>query len=434
MKQAWNLLRRERLFSAVYILGTGLSIAVVMLLSIVCCLKVADVYPEMHRDRMLVVKRGLMVSNGGKTQQSGGLSLQMIRQLLTDLPGVEALGFYRDTYVDGGSRVQLPGGEMEQMPVRVLPVNAGFWSVYSFRFLSGKPFMEADERSGLPVAVVSASLARRLFGEADAVGRDCVLNLRNYRIVGVVQDVSPITESSYASVWIPYTVIPGYAGGAGDPGGMIGRLHATLLVRRGIDPDEVCREVDNRLARLNSTWGGEMSFSLMGQPDRYWQSIFRGWSNEPIDLPKVALRYVLLFLILLLVPAISLSGMTDSRMERRLAEMGVRRAFGAPVVTLIRQVVVENLVFTLLGGVAGLLFSYLLFFLTKGWVMQLVGSGLVEVMPEGTEVQLTPSMLLNPAVFGIALGVCLVLNLLSALVPAWRAARREIIHSLNKQK
>ena len=52
--------------------------------------------------------------------------------------------------------------------------------------------------------------------------------------------------------------------------------------------------------------------------------------------------------------------MADSRMERRLAEMGIRRAFGAPVKTLMLQILSENFLFTLIGGFAGLLFSYLL--------------------------------------------------------------------------
>lgn len=38
-------------------------------------------------------------------------------------------------------------------------------------------------------------------------------------------------------------------------------------------------------------------------------------------------------------------------MERRLSEMGVRRAFGAPVGTLMTQIISENFLFTALGGV-----------------------------------------------------------------------------------
>ncbi|MDR1406928.1 MAG: ABC transporter permease, partial [Tannerella sp.] len=54
-RQAWNIIRQERLFSFIYIAGTGLSITVVMALSIVFYIKLANIYPETNRDRMLVV-------------------------------------------------------------------------------------------------------------------------------------------------------------------------------------------------------------------------------------------------------------------------------------------------------------------------------------------------------------------------------------------
>ena len=54
------------------------------------------------------------------------------------------------------------------------------------------------------------------------------------------------------------------------------------------------------------------------------------------------LRYGIVIAILLLVPAVNLSGMTLSRMRRRMAEIGVRKAFGATGGELMRQVFFEN--------------------------------------------------------------------------------------------
>ena len=70
------------------------------------------------------------------------------------------------------------------------------------------------------------------------------------------------------------------------------------------------------------------------------------------------LRYGIVIAILLFVPAVNLSGMTLSRMRRRMAEIGVRKAFGATGGELIRQVFFENLVLTLLAGIVGLALSY----------------------------------------------------------------------------
>ena len=72
-----------------------------------------------------------------------------------------------------------------------------------------------------------------------------------------------------------------------------------------------------------------------GQPDEQFANLYRKWSETP-DTKAIILRYMLVIAILLLVPAINLSSMTLSRMRRRMAEIGVRKAFGATGGELIR--------------------------------------------------------------------------------------------------
>ena len=58
-KQAWNLMKQEKLFSSIYILGTGLAISMVMGLAIVMVALLTNVYPETNRDRMLIVDHAM---------------------------------------------------------------------------------------------------------------------------------------------------------------------------------------------------------------------------------------------------------------------------------------------------------------------------------------------------------------------------------------
>ena len=55
-KQAWTLMRQNCLFTGIYVVGTGLSIALVMTLFIIFYVKFGPVYPEYNRDRTLVLK------------------------------------------------------------------------------------------------------------------------------------------------------------------------------------------------------------------------------------------------------------------------------------------------------------------------------------------------------------------------------------------
>ena len=113
-------------------------------------------------------------------------------------------------------------------------------------------------------------------------------------------------------------------------------------------------------------------------------------------------------------------GITLSRMRRRMAELGVRRAFGATQGTILWQVLSENMVLTLLGGLLGLAMSYGAMLLLRDWLLvtSLGKTGLSTGM-------------FNGAVFIAAFLFCLVLNLFSAGLPAWRMSRLNITDSIN---
>ncbi|MDR1331304.1 MAG: ABC transporter permease [Tannerella sp.] len=424
-KQAWNIIRQEKLFSSIYIVGTGLSITVVMVLSIVFYIKIANIYPETNRDRLLVVKSALGKEAKTNSQYSSSLAYSVVETCFLSLESAEAVSAVLDTWHEEG-RVQ-PEGSRDQWPVTVKHVDTNFWTVFPFRFIDGKPFTEADMQSGIRTAVIAESLARRLFGTADATGRTVSLNFRQYRVSGVVRDASPVTAQTYAQLWLPYTLMD-YRNGAG-PGNLMGSMIVYILAPSAGSVEQVRQEAIANINRLNQSLDG-VEFSILGQPDRQWQSIFRFWSNNEPEFGIILCQYALIFLLLLFVPAVSLSGMTDSRMERRMTEIGIRRAFGARVGGLMTQIIAENLLFTLIGGVVGLLSSYVIILLGRSWIME-IGQSFVPRTVEGTEVILSPQMLLNLPVFAIALAICFVLNLLSSLIPAWRNARREIIHSLN---
>ena len=136
---------------------------------------------------------------------------------------------------------------------------------------------------------------------------------------------------------------------------------------------------------------------------------------------------MLVIAILLLVPAINLSSMTLSRMRRRMAEIGVRKAFGATGGELIRQIFFENLLLTLFAGVLGLALSYAATFLLNGFLST------TAPMPTSAGNALTPGMLLSPWAFLAAFGFCLLMNILSAGIPAWRASRMNITDAINQR-
>lgn len=112
-------------------------------------------------------------------------------------------------------------------------------------------------------------------------------------------------------------------------------------------------------------------------------------------------------------------------MRRRMEEIGVRRAFGATRGELLRQVLAENLVVTLMGGVLGLILSYIAVLCMRDWLLNTSMSGYY-----GVDTQVSADMVIQPFVFVCALLFCLLMNLLSAGIPAIRVSRTNIVNAI----
>ena len=157
------------------------------------------------------------------------------------------------------------------------------------------------------------------------------------------------------------------------------------------------------------------------------QDILMGRHLGP-SVPAVPLAA---FVALLFIPAMNLSGMISSRMDHRLCELGVRRAYGATNKILLGQVLWENLLLTCLGGLIGILLSYLIVLTASDWILNLFDDWVND--PDKTPF-LSFEMLFNPWIFSFAFVLCVLLNLISAFVPALWSLRHTIIQSLNTKR
>ncbi|MDR2472083.1 MAG: ABC transporter permease [Tannerella sp.] len=430
IKQACTLLRQEKLFSAIYIVGSALSITMVMTLSIVYYIKIADIYPEANRNRTLIVRYITEKQNDGRGYSRSGISLQMIDACIKSLKNAEVVTVVMVAHPIN-NYVQPEGSRLE-LPVSVTAVDTEWWKVFNFKFLEGKPFTDEDFQSGVTTAVISRSLAKKLYGDEAATGKSFSLNSRSFRVCGVVKDVSFLTGTTYAQIWMPYTAVKNYKRSGFGKSNSLGNFAAYILAPSASEVEDVIQEYKETFKRYAGQYAEEVTLLTPSQPLRQWQSIFWRGYLEDENLNYYLWLTGAIFLVLLLVPAISLSGMADSRMERRLAEMGVRRAFGARTSSLMNQILLENFIFTLLGGILGLILSYIMVLTSYDWLMGFAGgAGGGMAQTHGWEETIAPSMFFNIPVFLIALLLCFLLNLFSALIPAWKASRHQIVESLN---
>ena len=105
-----------------------------------------------------------------------------------------------------------------------------------------------------------------------------------------------------------------------------------------------------------------------------------------------------------------------------MSEIGVRRAFGCTRIKILGDIIAENFIISVLGGVIGLLLSIAFAFLFTDLFLQGAGTSYWGVFEPGGQ-RLTLSMFFRWNVFGWTLLFCFILNLLSSGVPAYRASR-----------
>ena len=203
LKQAWAMMKQNRLFTSIYVAGTALSVAFTMLLFIVYYVKFGPVYPEYNRNRTLVINTLRMEGkeNGTNWMCNSGVSLQVI-DMLKDLPHMDKIAASCQMGTLYGTTIFLPESGEEYLPMTHL-VNADFWGVFDFQFLSGKPFNEVDVTSNLPKAIITESLAQRIFAQTDVAGRYINLDGNDYEVCGVVRDASTATKASMGELYLP---------------------------------------------------------------------------------------------------------------------------------------------------------------------------------------------------------------------------------------
>jgi len=424
------MMRQNKLFTSIYVAGTGLSIAFTMVLFIIYYVKFAPVYPEYNRDRTLVISCMAVAKKGEKTwnNYNAGVNIRAA-ELVKGLPHLDKVGLGQLKDYWGGNTILLPESK-KLLSVNAGRVDTGFWQVFTFRFLSGKPFDEAAVEAGRPVAVITEKVAKRIFASTDVAGKHFKYNGNDIQVAGVVADVTGATPATAADLYFPLHYEGMYRPSPNDRG-LMGSLQLYMTATSADDVETLRAEVVDVLNRYNQE-NQEWEHFYLEQPDVWWKSQFRVLGANVPDVAGSVRSTLYMLLALLFIPAMNLCGMISSRMDERMSELGVRKAYGATNVSLISQVLTENLLLTLVGGLVGLALAYFIALTSGEWMYHLLDEGFT--LPGGMEASFTMEMLFNPTLFLTVFGLCMLLNLISALVPTVLALRHTIIYSIQTKR
>jgi predicted permease len=294
----------------------------------------------------------------------------------------------------------------------------------------GRLLTPSDDRPGAPpVAILSYAYWQNAFGGDPAVvGRTIRLNNVPVTIVGVATKEFPGLDLTQTHpIWLPMSVSPqigmdlyGVVSGdhpslkAGDDIWwvyMVARLREGITLRRAqAAADAVFQNdvLDSRMKLFKAEDGPHLV--LMPAP----QAIngLRERFSTPLTILMIAVGMVLL------VACANAAGLMLARSATRQRELAVRLALGAGRARIIRQLLTESVLLSVIAGLSGVLFSY--------WGVQ----SLVVFMSRGG---LWPSHLpvhVDMRVLGFTVAVSVATGILFGIAPAIRGTRVDLTPSL----
>lgn len=403
---AYKVFMRRKLFTAI---NLGCIVLTLVVLMVITALLETAFYPagvEGKSGRFLQVYGIRSQSADGSERKTTLMGYKSIDKYLKPMQGVERVSAFTTTTAVSVYQ----GDRVSELDMR--HVDADYWKILDFDVLAGRLPNEADDRAGHAVAVLNATTARKLFSGpvAAALGQTIDVGGQNLQVIGVVADVMHI--NAYADIWAPLSTFPS----TDYQNELTGNYAAMLLAKSPADLPRIRRDVE----RIAETY-------VTDDPKTYPVTLF--WADSKVDVFARQLfdnqsyadsgAGTLLALIggamlaFMLLPALNLVNLNMGRVLERSAEIGVRKAFGATGAQLVGQLVVENIVLCLAGGLIALA-------CTQGVLWWLAATQLIPYL----------EVTINPTVFGCGLLLALVFGLLSGVIPAWKMSRLDPVHAL----
>jgi len=295
--------------------------------------------------------------------------------------------------VQGNAEVE---GNGRKRRVTVYGTGHEFADAFRFEVAMGRYLPPDDPRAPRSFAVLGSKMARELFGDANALGANVRVGSERYRVVGVMKPKGTMIGFDLDdTVYIP-------AGRALELFDRESLFEVDVLYEEAAPVNEVVEGI----RRLMLDRHGDEDITITTQQQML------DTLGSVLDVLSFAVAA--LGSISLLVGAVGIFTIMTIAVRERTSEVGLLRALGAEREQVLALFLLEAVVLSLLGGLAGLAF----------------GIGVAWLLGE-TVRQLPVSF--SPLFMGLALGLSMVIGLLAGILPALNAARLDPVEALRAE-
>lgn len=403
----WKVLRRHPFFTFVSLFGISITLMVLIVLSALFDSTFGGYGPEKHNDKLLYIFGGTFSLEKEKTHSTmrGSTSQYFFDHTVRKLKIPETV-----------SVMSLPMGVVCYTSDRKIDAmrkftDAGFWHVFDFDFIYGQPYGSKEVDLGEKVAVLDQETSIAYFGTAESVGKMILVDGKEYRVTGIIEGTSITRSFPFANIYLPYTT------SGRDPKARVchGNYISVIKARKPGDRKAIQAEYQQLVKKFPFPDPDNYN-TVTSYADRYLELFTRNLLGQAGENTRIGWFIFLITLFILLFmsfPAMNLVNINITRIMERASEIGIRRSFGASVKTLLTQLLLENILITLIGGAIGFLLALILIYL---------------INQSGIFPYVILEINLMVAVYAVILSI--LFGILSGVVPAYRMARMNIVNAL----
>ncbi len=396
---------RKKYYTALTLLGISLTIMIVTIFASFIDQIISANSTEVNRDRTLILDKVSVYKNGKQTDAVP--SLTFLQKNVKDMESAGTISYFSTTEF-----VSFINGKAVGHALKFIDEN--FWKITDFKFMEGKAFDINAVKKGARVAVINEKTKTYFFNESEAIGKTITIYGSSFKVIGVVESATPFSRI-YADVYVPYTTDTNVQLTNKEVEG----TYSALLLAKTNDLRKVRAELKAKLKRINTVSGADSVHVQAFTAREQFAKSSSGNNDEP-EYGKTVIVTLVVLTLFLLIPAISLVNINITRIGERAEEIGVRKSFGATSGTLVTQLVIENVIITLIGGLIGLGLSV--------YAAQLLVH-LINTFDPLFKMP-TDSFIISWQVFGFCLFSCLLLGIISGVYPAWKMSRMNVIYAL----
>ncbi|MDP3773877.1 MAG: ABC transporter permease [Gemmatimonadales bacterium] len=306
-------------------------------------------------------------------------------------------------------------------------VSGNYFGVLQVRPALGRFFLPAEDSTPgtQPVAVISHGLWQRTFGgERGVIGRAVTINGVSFTIVGVAPPgFAGSIRGIGAELWVPFLMHGVISPASEDLTNRSGRGIALMgRMKPGVTIEQVRAQFDVMARRLHDAYPD--NWSNVRQEPRTIAVLPERDSRVPPQArgPVIGFMAMLMAVVglVLLICCTNVANLTLARATARQREIAIRLAMGASRGRLVRLLLTESLLLSLLGGAAGALLAW--------WTTGALAA-FQPALPVPLSLDLSPDA--RVLVFGLA--VTAIAGFVFGLLPALRATRPDLVPALKDE-